>query len=483
MSINSAMAAGVTGLSANASAVAAISDNIANANTVGYKRSQVSFSDLVNQQAVKSDYTAGGVAAVTATLVAVQGQLNPDASSTSLAINGDGMFVTTTDPTAASLTAPRYFTRAGQFTVDIQWYLKNTAGYYLQGWLADSTGAITANANDVTALKSINVQSQGAVASPTKNVSITANLQSTQTVSQAATDFGSATLADAYSSAATNGSGRSASMTAYNATTGTGTKPDYSIQIPVADSLGSPRTLQVDFLKSSTANQWFAEIHATPTSDVTSGTGLVPGQIARGIVAFTPTGQYDPTNSTLFTAGAVPTISLGASSGTPGAGAANWASGLGVNAQSIALSTTNALSGLTQFATPSVVNNLTTDGTNLGNLNGVAVDEKGFVTASYDNGVTRTLAQVAIATFANPDGLAAISGDAFTVTRQSGSFNLKAANSAGAGKIAPKNLESSTVDLSSEFTNLIVTQRAYSASSKIITTADQMLQDLLSIVR
>ena len=483
MSINSAMAAGVTGLSANSSAVAAISDNIANANTVGYKRSQVNFSDLVNQQAVKSDYTAGGVNAVTASLVAVQGQLNPDASSTSLAINGDGMFVTTTDPTSTSLTTPRYFTRAGQFSVDQQGYLKNTAGYYLQGWLADSTGAITASLNDVTQLKTINVQSQGAVASPTKNVSFTANLQATQVESQAATDFGSATLADAYSPSTVNGSGRSASMTAYNATTGTGTKPDYSIQIPVADSLGSPRTIQLDFLKSGTANQWYAEIHATPASDVNSGAGLVPGQIAHGIVAFTPSGQYDPMNSTLFTAGAVPTLTLGASSGTPAAGAANWATALGVNAQTIALSTTTSLSGLTQFATPSVVNNLTTDGTNLGNLNGVSVDEKGFVTASYDNGVTRTLAQVAIATFPNPDGLAAVSGDAYTVSQASGTFNLKAANSAGAGKIAPKNLESSTVDLSTEFTNLIVTQRAYSASSKIITTADQMLQDLLSIIR
>ena len=76
-----------------------------------------------------------------------------------------------------------------------------------------------------------------------------------------------------------------------------------------------------------------------------------------------------------------------------------------------------------------------------------------------------------------------MSGDAYTVSQASGTFNLKAANSAGAGKIAPKNLESSTVDLSTEFTNLIVTQRAYSASSKIITTADQMLQDLLSIIR
>ena len=483
MSINSAMAAGVTGLSANASAVAAISDNIANANTVGYKRSQVDFSDLVDQQTTKSDYTASGVGAVTASLIDVQGQLNPDASSTSLAINGEGMFVTTTDPTAASLTSPRYFTRAGQFTVDSQGYLKNTAGYYLQGWLADSTGAITANANDITALKSINVQSQGAVASPTKNVSITANLQSTQTVSQAATDFGSAIAADAYSPSATNTSGASTSMTAYNATTGVGTKPDYTIQIPVADSEGSPRTIQLDFLKSKTANQWYAEIQAVPTSDVNSGTGLVPGQIASGIIAFTPTGQYDPTNSTLFTAGSIPTISLGASSGAPAAGAANWATSLGVNAQSIALSTTTSLSGITQFATPSVVNNLTTDGTNLGNLNGVAVDQNGFVTASYDNGVTRTIAQVAVATFSNPNGLAAASGDAYTVTQASGNSNLKAANTAGAGKIASKNLESSTVDLSSEFTSLIVTQRAYSASSKIITTADQMLQDLLGIIR
>jgi len=97
--------------------------------------------------------------------------------------------------------------------------------------------------------------------------------------------------------------------------------------------------------------------------------------------------------------------------------------------------------------------------------------------------VTRKIAQVAIATFPNPDGLTAVTGDAFRVSQASGTYNLKAPGTGGAGLIDPSTLEASTVDLSSEFTGLITTQRAYSASSKIITTADQMLQDLLNIIR
>jgi flagellar hook protein FlgE len=97
--------------------------------------------------------------------------------------------------------------------------------------------------------------------------------------------------------------------------------------------------------------------------------------------------------------------------------------------------------------------------------------------------VTRRIAQVAVATFPNPDGLSPVSGDSYRVSLQSGTYNLKPPGSGGAGSIAPSSLEASTVDLSSEFSELITTQRAYSASSKIITTADQMLQDLINIIR
>jgi flagellar hook protein FlgE len=111
----------------------------------------------------------------------------------------------------------------------------------------------------------------------------------------------------------------------------------------------------------------------------------------------------------------------------------------------------------------------------------VSVDDSGNVTAVFANGSTRKIAQLAIATFTNPDGLSPISGDAFGQTMASGAYSLKAAGTGGAGKISPSSLEASTVDLSTEFTGLITTQRAYSASSKIITTADQMLEQLLAI--
>jgi flagellar hook protein FlgE len=141
------------------------------------------------------------------------------------------------------------------------------------------------------------------------------------------------------------------------------------------------------------------------------------------------------------------------------------------------------LSGLSQFAAVSSVSGITTNGTAFGGVSGVSINDKGIVTAVYNNGTTRTLAQVAIATFPNSDGLNAVNGDAYQVSTNSGAFTLKTSGTAGAGTISPSSLEASTVDLSSEFTGLITTQEAYSASSKIITTADQMIQQLLDIKR
>jgi flagellar hook protein FlgE len=160
-----------------------------------------------------------------------------------------------------------------------------------------------------------------------------------------------------------------------------------------------------------------------------------------------------------------------------------WAQSLGIGAQEIKLELGGAASGLTQYDSASVVQVVTTNGTAFGNLSNVAIDEDGFVTAIFDNGVTRRIAQVAIATFPNPDGLIAENGNSYRLSGASGGFSLKAPGTGGAGYLAPSTLESSTVDLSTEFTGLITTQRAYSASSKIITTADQMLEELLTIKR
>ena len=162
MSINSAMLAGVSGLVANSSALAAISDNIANVNTTAYKRNQVNFSDIVTSQAVAGRYSAGGVQGITRQYVSQQGLIQSATSSTDLAIAGDGFFVTSTKGAGITASDPRLFTRAGSFSVDSNGYLKNDAGLYLQGWPVLANGTFDINPSDLNKLGPINVKNLGA---------------------------------------------------------------------------------------------------------------------------------------------------------------------------------------------------------------------------------------------------------------------------------------------------------------------------------
>jgi flagellar hook protein FlgE len=476
MSINSAMLAGVSGLAANSAALAAISDNIANVNTVGYKENDVNFETLVvgQESANTSNGSAGGVLSSNRQLVTGQGTTTQTSSPTDLAISGNGMFVTTTTPSTITPTSQVLYTRAGSFTPDAQGYLKNAAGLYLQGWTADAQGNITPNGSSLGSLSPINVASISGTVTATTAATVNANLDAGGTVSAAATAASTTPVGAGAYNPATN------SMTAYNPTTNTGVAPDFKVQVPISDSLGGQHTVQIDFLKSTTANQWYAEIQAVPASDVQSGTGLAAGQIATGIVAFNTDGSLDTAHTTLPT-----TLTIGASSGTPGAGAVNWATSLGVAAQSVGmnLGAASGTSGLTQFNSTSVVQSINTNGTPFGNLSSVSIDNNGFVDATFDNGTSRKIAQVALATFPNEDGLTTISGDAYLASTSAGNVSLKTAGTGGAGTLTSSALEASTVDLSKEFTNLIITQRAYTASSKVITAADQMTQDLLSIIR
>lgn len=466
MSINSAMLAGVSGLTANSAALAAISDNIANVNTVGYKRSQSQFQTIVTSQAAAGAYSAGGVQATTRAYVSQQGLLQRTSSNTDLGIAGQGFFVATQKSEDLDSTDARLFTRAGSFQVDDLGYLRNAAGLYLQGWVADTDGVITVDPSDISRLSSINVGTVGGAAEQTTRVGINANLKSSQPLSSELGTYDPALN----------------SMAMYDPETGAGVKPDFEIQMPISDSKGGQRTIAISFLKSTTPNEWYAEIRAVPASDVVTGAGLANGQIRVGVVAFTSDGRLDLDNTTLFADPDNPMIAIGPSSGTaPGAGAVNWAAGLGIDTQDVDFEFATGAGGLTQYDSQSVVQAITTNGTTFGNLTNIEIDEEGFVTAIFDNGITRRIAQVAVATFANPDGLRSVSGNAYRVSDSSGTFNLKAPGTGGAGLLSPSTLESSTVDLSAEFTGLITTQRAYSASSKIITTADEMLAELLRI--
>lgn len=483
MSINSAMQAGVSGLTANAAALAAISQNITNVNTPGYKRTATEFQTMVNSQGT-AGYSAGGVSASARHYISKPGNLQRTGESTHLGINGQGFFVVTDKAENIEPTDARLFTRAGAFGVDDLGYLKNSSGLYLQGWPVDANGDIIPDPSDLNRLRTINVGSVGGTAERTTRVGLNANLKSSQTPSAEAV---AATAvppgADAYDTV-TN------SMAMYDAETNTGVKPDFEITIPVSDSKGGQRTVAISFLKSTVANEWYAEIRAVPADSVDCGAGLANGQIKTGIVAFTQDGRLDVARmqalgaAALFDDPANASISFGASdAAAPGAGAVKWDASLGIADQTIAFDLTAAAGGLTQYDSASVVQATMTNGTNFGSLTDVKIDDLGFVTAIFDNGVTRRIAQVAIATFPSTDSLIETSGNAYRVSQSSGTYNLKTPGSGGAGNIAPEQLELSTVELSEEFTALITTQRAYSASSKIITTADEMLAELINIKR
>jgi flagellar hook protein FlgE len=578
MSINSAMQAGVSGLSANSAALAAISQNIANVNTIGYKRTQGEFQTLVNSQAkTGGGYAAGGVITTARHFISQEGQLQRTTESTDLAIDGQGFFVTTEKAEGVGATDSRLFTRAGAFRIDNLGYLKNSAGLYLQGWPVDSNGDIATDPSDLTRLRSINIGTVGGTAEKTTRAQINANLYSGQVVSTAASpqkytnvavvpaasgpkDFsvryaptgvageynvtvksGAQTIngvatydaAGALTGFTVGGVAQSLtdldlgggvtvamgspglgiasdniaktkydpsinSMAMYNGDDENpiGIKPDFKINIPVSDSKGGQRNVEIRLLKSDVANQWYAEIVAVPADDVVTGGAYSNGQIKTGLIAFTPSGRLDvstmqgwPAGTGLFDDPNNATINFEASDSAvdltlpANSQRIKWADGLGISDQVLTLDLNTSAGGLSQLNTASIVQSTVTNGTAFGNLSEIKIDESGFVTAIFDNGVMRRIAQVALATFPSPDSLRQVSGNAFRVSLESGTFNLKAAGTGGAGMLAAQQLESSTVDLSAEFTSLITTQRAYSASSKIITTADEMLAELLSIKR
>ena len=484
MSINSAMQTGVTGLIANSQALTTISNNIANVDTTGYKDELTSFQDIVTGSANSGSYsesqTSGGVNAVTRQTVTTTGTLTSTNSSLDLGIDGQGFFVVSTGTSPVSASSDVLFTRDGSFSPDASGNLQNADGMYLEGWPVNSDGSVTTDSSDLTKLEPINISDIGGTAEPTTQVSLNANLQS----SQATTTYDQGTY---------DPTNPTEAMSTYSTSPANGTKPDFQISIPVSDSQGGQQTLTMSLLKTG-ANTWAYEISSPNIADANGNTiatgGL--GQVATGTLVFTSSGQLDLTQSTSNdlttsppTVGAPgsfnPDITIGASNSGD---AVQWSSSLGVAGQTIAMSLgTTGSSGLTQDDSVSLAQPVVSNGTAFGTLSKVTIGSNGMVTAVFDNGVTRNIAQVALASFVNANGLTPVSGNAYSVSTTSGTFSLRTPGEGGTGSITPNSLEASTVDLSQEFTNLITTQRAYSAASKIITTADEMLQELISIIQ
>lgn len=231
------------------------------------------------------------------------------------------------------------------------------------------------------------------------------------------------------------------------------------IDINIVDAAGGRHTLRATFTRTATVNSWTMALATVPAADAT----MTPAATAIP-VTFNTDGTINQVNGASASA-----FSLNV----------GWAAALGLPAQDITMN----FSKVTQYDEPTAVGSISQNGAGAGNVVAIEVDEDGIVSAIYDNSQIRKIAKVGIATFPNADGLAQVSGNAYRPTLNAGEMVIKAAGTGGAGNISPSSLEASTVDLSAEFTGLIQTQKAYSASSKIITTADQMLEELINIKR
>jgi flagellar hook protein FlgE len=463
MSLTGAMMTGVAGLSAYSNALSVASANIANVNTIGYKNATADFSTLLASASANADTSSGSVMASAGQNVSQQGLLQTTSSTTDLAISGNGFFVvapSSNDPST------RAYTRSGSFTADANGYLKNASNMYLLGWRLDANGNVPSDRNNMTL---INANSLTGKAEATTKVTAQLNLQRS-----------TATETTAYNLAATppvcmaNGS-----ITA-----------DFQRTINVYDSQGGQQPLQVSFVKTG-ANTWNYEVtYQGDVNTITAPNSNAPTIIANGTATFNPDGtlaSITPANGTGVAISPNPSVDGAFDIKIPfnDATAVSPKKNSGLLPQTVNMNfgPLNSSVGLTQFDSASNLSSSTVNGALFGSLTGVTVDKDGIVTAQFSNGLSQKVYKIPLATFANPDGLSSISGNAYTTSNKSGSPTISEANLGAAGTISAKNLEGSTVDLATEFTNLITTQRAYSAASKIVTTASTMMDELLQMAR
>lgn len=441
-----AMYSGVSGLRAEGEALGVVGDNIANVNTTGFKAQRALFEDVLGHSILagtSSSMPGSGVKVGDIQQMFTQGTLQNTGVSTDVALNGDGFFVV--KGTVDGLSSD-FYTRAGTFNIDSLGKLVNPAGLKVQGYAANGDGTFAASISDITA------PTAALPARATTEMDVTANLDS------AAKAINTAAIVGPPAVAANPWDPQNPANTA-----------NFSTTMTTYDSLGNGHTVDIYFRKSDTvANSWDYHV-LTPGADVTGGTAGQNSEIGSGTLAFTTNGALNTFTPTVpvvanfigATAGQAITLNFGTSIAAGGTG----------------------LDGTTQFAGSSNVSSQSQDGYASGDFSGVAIDGTGVVQGLYTNGQKIDMAQLAIAKFRSNDGLGRAGQNLWIATRDSGTAAMGTAGSGGRGATSAGALEGSNVDLANEFVGLIQHQRSFSANSKTITTADEMLQELINIKR
>lgn len=447
MGIFGAMTTAISGLSAQSFALENISGNIANARTTGFKRVDTSFADLVPDMPPRRELS-GSVGAFSQNTTTVQGDIAASQIGTNMAITGEGFFVVrerTGDAAGQPIfSGASLYTRRGDFEVDRNGYLVNGTGNFLMGNQVDpTTGAITGSQLNVIRIPSSNLAARAST-----TIEYEANLPKYPLTANANPGTpGSELLTPANDLAALP----AAQETNFLNETIAGQS------VTVYDAAGSPINVQMRWGKSSNAApETWSLFYLSDSNAVGPATKWTR---VSNTVQFNAAGQLtNPATGVINTPFTVDGVTTGA------------------------INLTFGTTGLTQFADPNGQlnpNRITQDGYPTGTLQGINVADGGRIMGSYSNGQTVPLAQVAIAEFPAANLLKRNDGGIFEQTLESGQPLI---NSGGDGIIGAT-LENSNADIADEFSKMIVTQQAYSANTRVLTTAQSMLQDVINIIR
>lgn len=431
MSLITSLTTGTSGLQSNSQDLSVIGDNIANSNTIGFKASRAAFQDALFEQVIGAP--GGGQIGLGASIQSIQrlitqGALANTGNATDLALQGNGFFVLRGNHSGAN---GQYYSRAGQFTVDKDGFLVNLEALRLQGYPADAQGNVQG------ALGDLQVGTATSLATPTGEITIKAKLDPNAAI---------LTFDPANPSNTSN----------------------FNTSVTIYDSLGQAYDVTVYWNRTATgAWDWHAMV---PDGAVlTGGTAGAPAEIATGTLTFDTSGRLDTETQTatfnpLNAVNPQPlTFDFGDPLSAGGTGLEGIVQNVGGNRNE------------TTFTGQ--------DGNAAGTLSSIQINTKGEVVGAFTNGSTRVLGQVAVADFDAADRLTRVGGNLLFESNESGQPTIGAPASGGRASVTAGALEQSNVDLANEFVRMIAAQRGFQANSKTITTADQLLGELMQLKR
>ncbi|MBE9528947.1 MAG: flagellar hook protein FlgE [Proteobacteria bacterium] len=550
--MNSALFTGISGINANMSVLSVIGNNVANVNTTGFKGSRATFSDILSQSLTGNSQIGLGVSLSAIQKSFAQGAFETTGNILDMAVSGDGFFLVQ-DPALNST----LYTRAGQFSIDKNGKVVNPDGYELQGYLADTSGALQNTVADL-------VISTGSIApNASTSISIEANLDSNAPITgfvfttgsnediyfsidggtawltadlvtdgslvSAGANTGAAVavalkdaleaangIADTYTvtfddqtglftinndagnagtlvldwshanttsetvlgfTAASSGNIAAGASDTSDVAAGAftlakaGDTSNFTTPVTVYDSLGNAHVLTMYFRKDSlgaTGNiwDWYATV---PATDSTSGVEQIQ---ASGTITFNTSGALYSESSVTYATG-----------GFDFTGGAAQDQTISFNYGTSVAEGGTGKDGSTQYGTDSGISALTQDGYSSGTLRSISIGQDGVILGVYSNGRDLTLGQVLLASFASQEGLKSAGSNLYTETFNSGQPIVGSPGSSGRGLVQANTLELSNIDIAQQFVNMITAQRGFQASSRIITTTDELLAELVNLKR